>query len=152
MHVTRIDASDTHDLRRRVLRDGTASDVVVFDGDDEPATMHLAIRSSDGDIVAISTWLALACPDDPVVPAHQLRGMAIEPGLQGQGIGTLLLAAGIDRCAALGDGVVWAHARSTALDFYLRRGFTTYGDEYVDPTTGLAHIDVRFDVAPGDAG
>ena len=82
------------------------------------------------------------------VSAHQLRGMAIEPDRQGEGIGAHLLAAGIERCAAAGSELVWAHARSTALDFYVRHGFTVSGDEYIEPATGLAHVDVVRAVGP----
>jgi [ribosomal protein S5]-alanine N-acetyltransferase len=141
MNVVEIAATDTHDLRRRVLRDGTLSDAVVFDGDDDPTTFHLGIRDGDR-LVATSTWLRRDHPLDPDVSAHQLRGMAIEPDRQGEGIGAHLLAAGIERCVAAGSELVWAHARSTALDFYLRHGFAVSGEEYTEAATGLAHVDV----------
>ncbi|MGA9276311.1 GNAT family N-acetyltransferase [Ilumatobacter sp.] len=48
---------DTHDLRRRVLRDGNPDAQLVWAGDDEPTTAHLGIIL-DGAIVAVSTWLA----------------------------------------------------------------------------------------------
>ena len=142
MQVTRIAASDTHDLRRRVLRDGTTSDVVEFDGDELPTTFHLGIRHGD-EVVAISTWLEQPLLIDPDRPAHQLRGMATAPGLQGGGLGSELLEAGISACGERGSAIVWAHARSTALAFYERHGFAVCGDEHIDPATGLPHIDVR---------
>ena len=48
LHVVELRAADTHDLRRRVLRDGTASDDVVFAGDDDPATVHLGLADRAG--------------------------------------------------------------------------------------------------------
>lgn len=140
--VVTITAADTHDLRWRVLRDGTLSDAVVFDGDEDAGTFHLGVRDGDGTIVAISTWLQRSHPTAPDRPAHQLRGMAIEPSLRGRGVGTLLLMAGLTACKARESDVVWAHARSTALSFYERHGFVVSGDEYVDETTGLAHVDI----------
>jgi predicted GNAT family N-acyltransferase len=142
VQVVEIGAGDTHDLRRRVLRNGTASDVVVFDGDDLPTTFHLGISSHDGRIVAISTWLQRPHPGSPGRPAHQLRGMATAPDVQRAGLGSELLAAGITACGDRGSEIVWAHARSTALAFYERHGFTVCGDEYVEGATGLAHVDV----------
>ncbi len=142
MDIVEISAADTHDLRRRVLRDGTASDIVGFEGDDDPETFHLGARDRGGVVVAISTWLRRPSPARPDLSAHQLRGMAIGPALQGTGIGSRLLAAGIDRCASAGSALVWARARTSALEFYVRHGFELDGDEYVDPTTGLPHIDV----------
>ena len=149
MDIVEISAADTHDLRRRVLRDGTASDIVVFDGDDDPDTFHLGVRGLDGALIAISTWLGRPSPTRPDSSAHQLRGMAIEPALQGSGIGSRLLAAGIERCASAGSALVWDRARTSALDFYLRHGFEIDGDEYVDPTTGLPHVDVFRTIRQG---
>ena len=139
--VVRLTASDTHPLRRSVLRDGTPSDQVVFDGDDEPTTFHLGVRADD-EIVAISTWMARRYPDLPALAGYQLRGMAIDRSMQGAGVGGRLLVAGVERCIELGAVVVWARARVTALAFYERHGFTTHGPEYTDLTTGLQHVDI----------
>lgn len=137
-----ITAQDTYPLRRRVLRDGTASDVVEFDGDDLDTTFHLGARI-DGELVGISTWLLRAYPDRPAEVAFQLRGMATDPSLQrGRGVGTALLLAGLDRCRAAGATLVWARARDAALPFYERHGFTTAGLGYTDLTTALPHHDV----------
>ena len=56
LHVVELRAADTHDLRRRVLRDGTPSDDVVFAGDDDPTTVHLGLADRAGTCVAVSTW------------------------------------------------------------------------------------------------
>ncbi len=146
--VVEVDAIDTHDLRRRVLRDDSPVAVVEFDGDDEPTTFHLAVER-DGALVAVSTWLRRPMPHDPRASDIQLRGMASEPALQGQGLGGVLLRAGIER--ARDDGVerIWARARSAALAFYIANGFDAVGDEFVDGTTGLPHRIVVIDVPPG---
>lgn len=132
---------DTHALRRAILRDGTASDVVVFDGDELPNTLHLG-AVLDGEIIAISTWLRRDHPDRPDHRGVQLRGMATAPDHRGTGISAELLAAGIARCRTVGVALVWARARVAALNFYVRHGFDEVGDDYVDSTTGLAHHDI----------
>jgi GNAT superfamily N-acetyltransferase len=137
---------DTHALRRRVLRDGTASDVVEFDGDTLDTTFHLGLRLG-GDVVAVSTWLARRYPDRPAEPGYQLRGMATDPRHRGQGLGTRLLEAGLDRCRDTGATLVWARARDSALAFYERHGFVTVGPGYVDLTTGLPHHDILRAIA-----
>lgn len=141
VEIVEVDAGETHDLRRRVLRDGTASDVVVFDGDDDPTTFHLAAVSGNR-VVAISTWLERPHPDRPGERAFQLRGMATEPDRRGTGLGARLLAAGLDRCAVAGARRVWARARTTAVGFYEQHGFASVGPVYVDGTTGLDHRDI----------
>lgn len=139
--IVRLTAEQTHPLRRSVLRDGTPSDVVVFDGDDDAATFHLGVIGPADDVVAISSWMRRPFDDEPA--AYQLRGMATAPSVRGTGVGAQLLGAGLAECAARGASVVWARSRVTALEFYLRHGFTTVGDEYVDATTGLPHVTIR---------
>lgn len=140
--VVEITAGDTHALRRRVLRAGTPSDAVEWDGDDEPTTFHLGVRDASGELVAISTWLVRRYPDRPAEAAVQLRGMATDPTCRGIGIGAALLRAGVDRSAAAGATLVWARARAAALPFYVRHGFEPVGPQYTDLTTGLPHRDV----------
>lgn len=142
--VVEIEASDTYDLRRTLLRDGTASDRVEFDGDDDDTTFHLGAFVDDT-LVAISTWMSRRYPDLPAHPGHQLRGMATAPPARGTGVSDELLIAGLGRCGDAGSALVWARARVAALSFYRRHGFEARGHEYVDLTTGLPHHDiVRF--------
>lgn len=141
IRVVELTADQTHGLRRKLLRDGTASSDVVFDGDDEPETFHLG-ATVDDDLVAISTWMSRRYPDLPEHAAHQLRGMATAPAARGSGVSAEVLLAGLRRCAELGSTAIWARARVAALSFYERHGFETRGQEYVDLTTGLPHRDI----------
>lgn len=140
--VVDITPAETHDLRRRVLRTGTVSDAVVWDGDAEPTTFHLGVRGADGALIAISTWLERRYPDRPADAAFQLRGMATDPARRRSGVGATLLHAGLDRCADAGATLVWARARVDAMAFYVRHGFEPIGATYTDLTTGLPHRDV----------
>ncbi|MGA0982015.1 MAG: GNAT family N-acetyltransferase [Ilumatobacteraceae bacterium] len=138
MRLVDLAASDTHDLRRRVLRVGTVTTSVVFDGDDE--AVHLGLV--DDGVVAVSSWFERRHPDRAALTGFQLRGMAVEPERAGSGLGSRLLAGGVERMAALGAELVWARARDTALTFYTSRGFEVFGEGYVDLSTGLPHHDV----------
>lgn len=139
MRVVELSAADTHDLRRRVLRVGTVTTSVDFDGDE--SAVHLGVMV-DSDVVAVSSWFDRRHPDRPALAGVQLRGMAVEPSLAGTGLGSLLLAAGVERMRSDGAGLVWARARDTALDFYTSRDFEVFGEGYVDLSTGLPHHDV----------
>ena len=138
MRLVDLAASDTHDLRRRVLRVGTVTTSVVFDGDDE--AVHLGLV--DDGVVAVSSWFERRHPDRPALTGFQLRGMAVEPERAGSGLGSRLLAGGVERMSALGAELMWARARDTALAFYASRGFEVFGEGYVDLSTGLPHHDV----------
>lgn len=139
--VVEITAADTHPLRKRVLRDGTRSDVLEFEGDELASTFHLGCRGG-GVLIGVSTWLERNYPDRPADIGYQLRGMATDPDHRGIGAGDAMVCAGLDRCRALGATLVWARARDTALGFYARHGFTTAGRGYIDLTTGLPHHDI----------
>jgi thiamine transport system ATP-binding protein len=143
LRIVELGAADTHDLRRRVLREGRDDAVVVFDGDDEAGTLHLGALDGEGGLVGVSTWLWRPCPIDAGARDRQLRGMAVDRVRQGGGVGGVLLAAGVDRALAAGATVVWANARDTALGFYRRNGFEVIGEGYVDAATGLPHHHIR---------
>ncbi len=92
----------------------------------------------------MTTWLLRPSSVDPLPTDRQLRGMAVDDGLRGSGIGAVLLTAGVQRAFDDGATAVWANARDTALTFYGRHGFTVVGDGFVDPTTGVPHHQIRF--------
>jgi GNAT superfamily N-acetyltransferase len=110
------------DLRSRVLREGRTHD--GFPEDDEPATLHLG-AVVDEVLVGVATFV----PGDD--GWWQLRGMAVEPGQQGRGIGLALLADAERRLRAAGAAGMWANGRDTALGFYERAGWVVEGDGYV---------------------
>ncbi len=137
VEIVDLTSGETHLLRAAVLRTGTPSHDVVWAGDERPDTAHLGARA-DGRLVAISTWMPTG--DGEI----QLRGMAVDAGQQGRGIGAALLVAGLERAAARGATAVWANARDSALDFYRRHGFEIVGDGFVTRDTGLPHHKIRL--------
>lgn len=132
--VVELTAEQTHPLRLAVLRSDTPSTTLTFAEEDLPGTVHLGIRDGN-DIVAVSTWIPRPYHDEP---AMQLRGMATATHLQGHGVGGLLLEAGCRRAASI-TTLVWARARDTALEFYLRHGFVIDGDGFIDEHTAKPH-------------
>lgn len=145
IEIVELSAVDTHLVRRSVLRTGTVSDDVVFDGDEEATTFHLGV-TVHGELVAVSTWRHQACAHHAGRPAYRLRGMATLPARRASGFGGRLLDAGADRCRSTGAELVWARARVSALEFYVHRGFEPIGADYVDATTGLPHRDIVLEL------
>ena len=127
LSVVEIDGASTHDLRRRVLRDGRTDLPAAYPEDDDPGVLHLGALD-DGQVVGVATFV----PDGS--GGWQLRGMAVDPTRQGQGIGRALLEEGAARA-----GPLWAHARDTALGFYERLGWVVEGEGYVHGVMGLPH-------------
>lgn len=126
-------------LRMSVLRDGTPSRDPRYAEDDHDTTVHLVARDHIAGIVATSSWLPRPFPPEPDAPGVQLRGMAVDKALQSRGIGALLLSAGIERARRTGARNVWARARDSALEFYMRNGMAVVGDAFMDDATGMSH-------------
>jgi GNAT superfamily N-acetyltransferase len=136
--VVELSTRETYELRRRVLRDGTPSRDVTYPQDDLPGTVHLGVRR-DGMLVAVSTWAREAYPQEAAAAAIRLRGMAVDTGLQGTGVGRRLLDAGIVRAREDSATLIWATARDGVLGFYAGAGFQLEGDGFVDEATSLPH-------------
>lgn len=147
--VCELRAAETHDLRRRVLRDGTPSSEVRLAHDDEPDTFHLGVRVGER-VVVTSSWSPVPWPGDPERRAVQLRMMATDPSVRGTGLGRVVLDAGVERAARAGAELVWANARDSALGFYQRAGFEVIGAGFVTSETGLPHHVVVRRVSPQD--
>lgn len=143
--IREIAAHDTHDLRRRILRDTAVDASVVWDGDDRSDTIHLG-ASIESEIVAISTWLVAADPLAPHLDSIQLRGMATDQSMARRGLGRALLDAGTQRARIDGRDRVWANARVTALSFYEDAGWTVTGPIFATATTGLPHRHAHADL------
>jgi GNAT superfamily N-acetyltransferase len=129
MRVVEVEAAGTYALRRRVLL--VSPRPLALDGDDDPGTIHLAVR--DGDVtVAVATFV-------PTEEGVQLRGMAVDPGAQGTGVGRVLVEAAVERLRATGVTRLWCNARDTAVPFYERLGWTVTGPGFMHAESGLPH-------------
>jgi GNAT superfamily N-acetyltransferase len=140
IQVRRVNAADVIPLRRKVLRQGMPAETAIFPGDEEPETFHLGAMRN-GEIVGIATFLVRPYPlDAERTRAWQLRGMAVDPDLQGQGVGSKILDCAIDllrgeiAIAPRGErhvpSILWCNARIKAVEFYRQNGWITEGEEF----------------------
>lgn len=145
MASTRIDirralAAELVDLRHAVLRQGLHRQTAVFDGDEEPDTLHLVAVTPAGAVVGCATLLLRPYPQTGE-PGRQLRGMAVLPELRSRGIGRRLLDEGErvlrDRP---GPRLLWCQARTPAVPFYERSGWKRVGDEFVVGKAGPHYL------------
>lgn len=153
VRVQQVTAAETHSLRRQVLRGGDPDSVVEFPGDDAEGALHLAAfdpaggdtaGDTAGDMVGIATFFPSPYEGSP---AYQLRGMAVVEEWQGRGIGSQLLAAGVERLRSIGVGLVWANGRDSALGFYERHGWKVVGEQFEYGPVRLPHHVVVLDLA-----
>lgn len=133
MTIEPVDADRIRPLRHAVLRTGMPADTAIFEGDDEPATLHLA-AIADGLIVGCVSVMRRTMPDAHAAASQwQLRGMATAPAWRGRGVGAALLREVHRRMA---DQRLWCNARVPAIGFYERHGWTCVSDVFDVPTAG----------------
>jgi len=127
-----VDVEEIINLRHAVLRAGLARETAYFPGDRDPRTIHLAAKHGPA-IVACATVLLNQWEGRP---ACQLRGMAVDPGYQGHGIGKAILRE-VERIATEnGVKILWANARAPAAEFYRKHGWELVSEQFEIPTAG----------------
>ena len=60
----------------------------------------------------------------------KMRQVAVDPGLQGKGVGTTMVQASEAFARRMGFRQMVLHARETAVPFYLRLGYTVVGERF----------------------
>ncbi len=92
---------------------------------------------------ALPRCIASPSPGTSNDGAWRVRGMAVTPQLQRQGIGRSLLRACVDYAKDHGGTRVWFSARTSAVPFYEKFGFRARGEEFDIPTVGPHYIMYR---------
>jgi GNAT superfamily N-acetyltransferase len=134
IQVRRAKPDEVVDLRHQVLRAGLPRETAIFKGDDAPDTVHVVAVDNDA-IVGCATIVASLWEGRR---AWQLRGMAVVPSLQRSGVGGLMLKQ-LQRVAqetSQDVRLMWCNARSPAVGFYERHGWTIASSEFVIETAG----------------
>jgi GNAT superfamily N-acetyltransferase len=82
-------------------------------------------------------------PDEPGVPAIQLRGMATAAEAQRTGLGRALVMGCVAFAREKGARLLWCNARTYAAGFYSKLGFEIVGKEFDIPDVG-PHYRMKF--------
>ena len=137
--VAIVSTEETYALRTAVLRADTPTTDPKYAEDSKPGTVHLGIFDENKTLIATSTWVINPWQDDPSAKEIQLRGMAVATSNQKSGLGKLLLDAGISHAKKHDSKYIWAKARDSALNFYLRNSFVSVGDGFTEGVTQMPH-------------
>lgn len=125
-------------LRKEVLLDPFGIDHDAARGDDASA-FHFGLFDESGCLACL--FLVQRRATD-----LQMRQVAVRPLLKGQGLGRQLLEAAEDFARRNGFSLLFAHARATALPFYLRLGYEVRGEPFLQ--VGLPHHLVEKGLSP----
>ena len=139
--VRPIDAAQACIVRAEVLRPHWTPLQCSWPMDDDPRTLHLG-GFIDGKLSGVATFIAepheqigeeLRLARDSMM---KLRGMATRTGFQGTGVGSAVLSHGMNELRERGLSHLWCNARMTALHFYEKHGWVTWGEEFDNPPVG----------------
>jgi predicted GNAT family N-acyltransferase len=143
LHCRSIISQETWPLRGLVLRPGRPLASCQWDGDDLSTTHHYGITDAQT-VVGIASIYLRAHEAAPGPTSWQLRGMAVHPDRQAQGVGAQLLKFVLHACAAnLGGTAMWCNARTRAVPLYERHGFSRVGGEFEIPDVGPHYVMFR---------
>ncbi len=128
--IEKTEVEALYSLRQLVLRPNKPIEFSFFEGDDEITTHHFAAKLQR-EVVGCATICQRHFPlkKETHRPGFRIRGMAVSPLYQGQGIGGLLLKACLNEARQL--DYCWCNARIKAVNLYLSQGFVIVGDEFV---------------------
>ena len=135
MKVLRINASDTYDIRHKMLRQDRPREEVIFPHDDDDQTFHLG-GFFENKLVSVASFYFENHPDLPDEYQYRLRGMATLPEYQGKGTSSALLKMAFPIIKQNLCTLLWCNARTSAMGYYQKVGFEKIGDEFDIPTVG----------------
>ena len=120
------------ELRGRVLRPGKPPETWRYPEDADATTVHLGAFTPEEALVGILTLLENN--------GLQLRGMAVAPEAQGQGVGAALLEQAHRVAVERGFDSLWCNARAAAVGFYSRCGWNVESDVFDVPGIGPHYV------------
>ncbi len=119
-------------LRTKVLREPLGLSFTTEDLSKEWNQKHLVGVNENGDLVAV---LVLKQVDNKVV---KMRQVAVDPSLQGKGIGKMLVEHSEGLARQMGFEKMELSAREVAVDFYLKLGYKKVGKKFEE--VGIPHF------------
>jgi len=115
------------ELRRQLLRKPLGLD---FDKEDLEKEKHDILIAAYEDDVMLGCCILTQTGANTV----RLRQMAVKAGLQGKGIGRVLMQFAENIARDRGNKKLTMHARKTAAGFYEKLGYRVTGDEFTEVT------------------
>lgn len=120
------------DLRNRVLRKPLGLEFKEVDIESEWDSFHLAAFTYDG---AVGGCLVMK----PISPSLvKMRQVAVDPNMQGQGIGFAMVRASEQWALKKGFSKIELHARIAAVPFYIKMNYLKEGAKFEE--VGIPHF------------
>lgn len=141
--IKRILPEDTLFLREKILRPGQPLEKLVYEGDYNPEAYHSGAFNEDI-IVGIASVYKKSKNGETNSDSWQLRGMAVDESLRGQGLGKKILNDCIKHIKNNNGTHLWCNARVKAVNFYKSMGFIITSDEFEIKDIGPHYIMEKY--------
>jgi GNAT superfamily N-acetyltransferase len=130
MHsIQKIASTETYPVRHIVLRAGKPIESCQFQGDELETTNHFGYYINN-QIIGVISIFEINNKQFLVQKSFQIRGMAVLPSFQKQGIGEALVKESEKFCTTQKANLIWFNARTTAVGFYQKMGYEIVGSEF----------------------
>ena len=130
MHsIQKITATETYPVRHIVLRAGKPIESCQFDGDELVSTHHFGYYLNN-QIIGVISIFEIKNKQFVVQKSFQIRGMAVLPAFQKQGVGEALVKEAEKFCTTQKADLIWFNARTTAVGFYKKMRYEIVGAEF----------------------
>ncbi len=137
-------------IRHQILRPTQSYEHSIFPNDEAATTVHFG-AFLDGQIMGCMSLFEENADELPYSRQWRMRGLAVLPNLQGQGIGSRLVKCCIDCADERQGSLLWGRVRDTSFGIFQRYEYVTIGKpfELLRPgISGDVHIQVQFVYKP----
>jgi predicted N-acetyltransferase YhbS len=144
-----VEATEIRELRAALLRSVKETVEGGWTGDEAADTLHVG-GYRDGTLVGFATIVRHRVPGDGEPEAWRIRGIAVDHGHRGYGLGGSMLRRCLEHAAARGGHLVWCRIPAGAFGFFHHFGFRRRGEPFELPGGGPHYLMVAvFAAAEG---
>lgn len=111
-----------------MLRNNLSLAECTFPTDQIEGAFHLGCFVED-QLVSVASFFPNNYRDQPK-EGYQLRGMATDSDFVGEGFGAKLIDFAVIQLNAANASYIWCNARSSAVEFYKKKGFELISSEF----------------------
>ena len=139
-----IRATETYDLRHRILRPHQTLSACAFPYDTAPGALHIG-GFLNGQLIGIGSIVPEPRKNVTQPISWRIRGMAVQEDARGSGVGSTILQTLIEyvRTQPL-PAEIWCYGRAHVKGFYERFGFVQEGDLFELPEAGSLALRVKM--------
>ncbi|RYG12349.1 MAG: GNAT family N-acetyltransferase, partial [Chitinophagaceae bacterium] len=116
------------DLRSKILRNGLPQAECIFPTDEVDGAFHLGCFIGET-LISVASFFPNNYAGRETL-GYQLRGMATDTAFAGKGYGAQLIDFAISRLNATQATHIWCNARTSAVEFYKKKGFNLTSEEF----------------------